>query len=126
MNPPEHPYNPAAPKQPLPAWQPAAPYPGGAQGFPPFHPPQVNVHIPPTSGSATASLVFGILGILGGWCLFAIPCFLAVVFGHIGLAQTSGGRRGGRGLAVAGLILGYLFVIPALLIALGVAGALKR
>ncbi|WP_066361967.1 DUF4190 domain-containing protein [Herbidospora mongoliensis] len=100
---PDEPY-----RQHLPAWQGPPP--------PPVHPPQINFHMPPTSGSATASLVFGILGILGGWCVFGIPCLLAVIFGHIGLAQTSGGQRGGRGLAVAGLILGYLFVIPAVVI----------
>lgn len=72
----------------------------------------VTVSTPPASGAATASLVLGLIGILMGYCLFGIPCVLAVVFGHIGLVQTRGGEKSGRGMAVAGLVLGYICVIP--------------
>lgn len=70
---------------------------------------------PPASGTATAAMVFGILGILGGWCLFGLPCIIAVILGHVGLSQTRDGSRSGRGQAVAGLILGYVFVAPMIL-----------
>ncbi|MEU2613104.1 DUF4190 domain-containing protein [Micromonospora sp. NPDC007271] len=65
-----------------------------------------------TSGMATASLVLGILGVLGGWCLFGLPCILAVVLGHLALRETRDGTRSGHGMAVAGLVLGYVFVGP--------------
>ncbi|MFU8874355.1 DUF4190 domain-containing protein [Micromonospora sp. SL4-19] len=65
-----------------------------------------------TSGMATASLVLGILGVLGGWCLFGLPCILAVVLGHLALRETRDGTRSGHGMAVAGLVLGYIFVGP--------------
>jgi hypothetical protein len=52
------------------------------------------------------------VGLLVGWCTFGIPCILAVIFGHIGLAATAKGRYAGHGMALAGAILGYLFVIP--------------
>ncbi|BEL04695.1 hypothetical protein Q0Z83_028860 [Actinoplanes sichuanensis] len=79
----------------------------------------------PTSGWATAALVLGIVGILTGWCLAGIPSLAAIITGHIGLAETNTGTRGGRGLAVAGLILGYLAVIPgAALFFLTVVGSL--
>src|ERR1044072_5721404 len=42
------------------------------------------VRVPPTSPFAVASLVFGIIGMLGGFCLMAIPRVIAVVCGHIG------------------------------------------
>jgi hypothetical protein len=74
--------------------------------------PVIFVQPVPTSGAATASLVLGIIGALGGWCMFGLPCALAVLFGHIGLSATRNGRRGGRGLAVAGLVIGYVFVVP--------------
>lgn len=74
----------------------------------------VVVAAPPTSGWAVASLVFGILGVLGGFCLFGIPCIIAVVCGHAGLRETNGGVKGGRGMAQAGLVLGYLVVGPAI------------
>lgn len=60
-----------------------------------------------TSGWATASLVFGILDLLG---LAACGGFLvAIICGHIALSKIkhSNGTLGGRGQAIAGLILGY-------------------
>lgn len=68
--------------------------------------------VPPSSGYATASLVFGILGIVGGWCMFGLPCIVAIVAGHFGLAETKHGQKTGHGNAIAGLILGYIGVIP--------------
>jgi hypothetical protein len=102
------------------AWQPpvgnppvpADPYPG--------QPPYAR----PTSGYATASLVFGIIGVLGGWCMFGVPCLIAVVTGHAALKETRTGQRGGHGMAVAGLILGYPFAVLWILVAiLGGSGA---
>lgn len=59
-----------------------------------------------TNGKAIASLVFGIL-----W-MFGLGSILAVVLGHMAKREIdrSGGRQGGRGIAVAGLILGWLGV----------------
>lgn len=72
-----------------------------------------------TSGMAIASLIFGILFI---FFPLSIP---AIVFGHIALSQIkrSSGRLGGRGLAIAGLVLGYLgiAVIPLILIIAAIA-----
>ena len=66
--------------------------------------------IKPTNGFATASLVFGIVGIALGWCSFLIPNILAVVFGHIALSRARSGGPG-YGKAVAGLATGYGFLI---------------
>jgi hypothetical protein len=71
-----------------------------------------------TSGYATASLVFGIIGALGGWCMFGVPCLIAVVTGHAALKETRTGKRGGHGMAVAGLILGYPFAVLWILVAI--------
>jgi hypothetical protein len=100
-------YDPSRPRPPISA-VPAGPY--LPVGY--YQPPYVVVQAPPASGSATASLVLGILGVLGGWCLFGLPCVLAVVLGHVGLHETRHGTKSGRGMAVAGLVLGYLFVGP--------------
>jgi hypothetical protein len=45
-------------------------------------------------------------------CAGPITAILAVIFGHIALAQIaqSGGMEQGRGLAIAGLVLGYIFL----------------
>ncbi|MEE6281547.1 DUF4190 domain-containing protein [Georgenia sp. MJ170] len=53
--------------------------------------------------AAVASLVLGLVGVV-------VPavCLFAVLLGHIGLRRLRTSYRGGRGLAVAGLVLGYL------------------
>ena len=81
--------------------------------------PSVAFGLPPeTSGKAIFSLISGIL--------FLIPPFslVAVIFGHLSLSEIrkSAGRLTGRGLAIAGLVLGYLGVLEIVgLIILGIA-----
>lgn len=60
----------------------------------------------PTSGTAIASLVCGIIG----WSLIpVIGAIAAVVLGHISRDEIrrSQGTVSGEGLAIAGLVLGY-------------------
>jgi general secretion pathway protein G len=61
---------------------------------------------PPSSGLATASLVCGILGFFTG----GLTGLIAVILGHIALLKIrrSGGTVEGRGLAIGGLVTGYL------------------
>jgi DNA-directed RNA polymerase subunit RPC12/RpoP len=63
---------------------------------------------------AVASLVLGIIGIVGGFCII-IPPLLAVIFGFMGMRDnsSSGARPSGQGLAIAGLILGVLGLLIA-------------
>ena len=76
------------------------PFPGAA--YQPA-PPSVDAT---RNGFAVASLVLGLV-----WA-FWIGSLLAVVFGHVALAQIrdSGGWQRGRGVALAGLLLGYLML----------------
>jgi hypothetical protein len=48
--------------------------------------------------------------VLGIVWIFWITSVLAVVFGHIALGETRDGRVRGRGLAIAGLVLGYAWL----------------
>jgi hypothetical protein len=59
-----------------------------------------------TNGLAIASMVLGIL-----W-LFWLGSFLAVIFGHISLSQIKGSRdaQSGKGMAIAGVTLGWIGV----------------
>jgi hypothetical protein len=72
---------------------------------------------------AVVSLVCGIL-----W-IFWLGSIVAVVTGHMAKEQieSSGGAQSGQGLAIAGLVLGWLGIGPILLIvgcaALGSAGS---
>ena len=67
-----------------------------------------------TSASAVSSMIFGIASPLG-LCTCISPMvtsILAIVLGHISLSKIkqSNGRLLGRGNAIAGLILGYIFL----------------
>jgi hypothetical protein len=60
-----------------------------------------------TSGTAIASLVFGILAWVG---LFFIGALVAVICGHVArseIRRMPPGEVDGDGLAIAGMILGY-------------------
>jgi hypothetical protein len=79
---------------------------------PPYAPYPPAVVYPTTNGLAVASLVAGFLWL--GW----FGSILAVIFGHMALGQInrSGGRETGSGLAIAGLVLGYMGVATLLLV----------
>ena len=89
MSDPNNPYEP--PNQPPYYGYPGGPYGGypGAGG---------------TNGLAIASLVLGIVTLCG------VGSVLAVIFGHIALNQIRERNESGRGLAIAGLVLGYVGV----------------
>jgi hypothetical protein len=86
-------------------------YPGQGQ-YPPaqyspgyFPPPQQA----PTDGKATASLVFGILSLICFGIFAGLP---AIILGHLsrGEVKRSMGRLSGAGMALAGLIMGYISI----------------
>jgi hypothetical protein len=57
-----------------------------------------------TNGLAIASLVLGIV-----W-IYWIGSILALIFGYVAKGQIdrAGGTQGGRGLAIAGIVLGWV------------------
>jgi len=75
-----------------------------------------------TSGKATGSLISGIAAYVIAPFIGAI---VAVVLGHMGLSEIkkSAGRLKGEGLAIAGLVLGYLQIagLPFILIIAAIA-----
>ena len=74
---------------------------------------------PPTNGHATASLVLGMVSLMGCSFLTGIP---AIIFGRMAKREIaeSGGRQGGADLATIGLVLGVVATILGALAALGV------
>jgi hypothetical protein len=95
-------------------FQPPAPPPphhGGFQPAPPSYSPTAWApygyapqQMQRTNGLAIASLVLGIV-----W-IYWIGSILAVIFGHVALGQIkrSNNTQTGGGLAIAGLVLGYI------------------
>ena len=80
-----------------------------------FPPPPPSQQMPPaaypapaprrTNGAAVASLVCGILG-----CIPFVTGLAAIVLGIFGIKKAKDPQVGGKGLAIAGLILGVLSV----------------
>jgi len=100
----------------------AAPPPPPPYGAAPYQQPYAPGRpVPATNGMAVASLVLGII-----W-LFWVGSILAVIFGYVGKGQIdrSGGSQGGRGLAIAGITLGWVGVgFLVLTIVLAIIGAI--
>ena len=63
------------------------------------------------SGMAIASLVCSLVGVIPCFWLFQIMGLLGTIFGFVGLKQTKSGQRGGRGLAIAGVVIGIVLVL---------------
>jgi len=73
-------------------------------------PPPLPQPVPRTPPAAIWSLLLAILSFTCGWLFTAIP---AVICGHIAWSKIrkSGGTLGGKGIATAGLILGYIALV---------------
>jgi hypothetical protein len=79
--------------------------------------------VPTTSSLAVVSLVFGILS----WCLLPfIGAIVAIICGHMArneIRRAPAGAMEGDGMAIAGLVLGYVhvaLVVLAIAIVLGI------
>jgi len=84
----------------------------------PISPNQSLPVVPPkTSGMAIASLVLGVLSMMGAAVLL-VPTILAIVFGHIAHSRIrKDPRLTGSGLAITGFILGYVSIIFGIMMA---------
>ncbi|MDF1606042.1 DUF4190 domain-containing protein [Nocardioides sp. YIM 152315] len=117
---PQPPPNPYQPQQ-----QPYGQPPYAQQYGQPYPPQQAYGHpvTPPTDGLAIGAMITGIAGLVMacayGVGLLASP--VALVLGRISMNRIdrSGGRLGGRGMALAGFILG---IIGSVLLVLAIAG----
>ncbi len=68
-----------------------------------------------TSGMAVGSMICGILGLL-----LWLPCIPAIILGHLGLSaiKKSAGALKGGGMAVTGLVTGYIMIVALPIIAI--------
>jgi hypothetical protein len=106
--------DPQPPVPPVPTPDGATP-PPAAPSAPPVYPAYgqqpaaAGYYAPPTNTLAIIALVLGFVVPLGG-----------IICGHIALGQIKRTGEGGRGLALAGLILGYVFTALLVLYIIGV------
>jgi hypothetical protein len=95
-----------------------APPPGYGQQPPPYGAYGVQPYIArKTNGFAIASLILGVL-----W-FYWVGSVLALIFGYVGKSQIdkSGGTQDGRGLAIAGIVLGWIGVAVLIVFIIAVA-----
>lgn len=100
-----------------PPWGGDGPPPGAIYGGPGAHPQYSGAT---TNGLAIVSLVLGIT-----WC-WGITGVAALVMGYLAKSQidASRGRQTGRGLAIAGIVLGWISVgIAVLAVVLALIGS---
>ena len=104
-------------------WYPPQAAPGGAAPTTPYGAPSMQYGPPPsaygytpyapaqsTNGLAIASMVLGIL-----W-IYWIGSVLALIFGFIALSQIRERNQAGRGMAIAGIVLGFVGIGMLLLV----------
>src|SRR5690348_13338075 len=121
--PPPAPQAGAPTSSPTPAWlnvpSAQAQYPP-QQAYPPQAQPYPGQYQQQTDGKATASLILGILSILCFGLLTGLP---AIILGHIsrGNIEQSRGRLTGAGMALTGLILGYVSIVSTIMIIAAIA-----
>jgi len=126
---------PAGPPVPLPGYP--GPPPGSSvppAGAPPWGNPYSPYAFPPaaglvtapgqTNGLAIASLACSVAGIIPFF--FGVSCVVGIILGFVSLGQIkrTGGVQPGRGLAIAGIAVGFsLIAIFVLIVALALAGS---
>jgi hypothetical protein len=112
-SPPPAGYAPQAAYAPQPG--PGIPPPPPLVGYPPPAPyyPQAPVVGDRNNALAVASFICGILGLVPFWIGFVL-CIAAMVLGGFALQHANRlPDHRGRGLAIAGLVLGIVFILPA-------------
>ncbi|OBH00731.1 hypothetical protein A5696_15325 [Mycobacterium sp. E2699] len=81
------------------------PPPAGGYGYPPpGYPPPPMVG---TNGFAVASLVCSLFG----WVCMFIGAFLGIIFGFVALSQIKRTGQKGRGMAIAGIVIGAIALV---------------
>lgn len=97
----------AEPQSPAPPPPPPAPGYGSTYGYGPGYTPAPYMQPKRTNGKAVAAMVLGIAGFVSGCFFTHIP---AVILGHQARAEIdrSNGTLDGRGMATAGVILGWI------------------
>lgn len=99
-------YQPYTPYAPYPPYSPYAPYPV-PYAAPVYYPWTYAPPAPGLSGWALTSMICGIISLV---FLQPITAILAIIFGYVALNEVkkSGGQVDGHGMALAGVVMGYI------------------
>jgi hypothetical protein len=100
------PYNPKQPGDPY-GQQPGQPY--GQQPGQPYGMPQYPYGYPPQPKPQQNAILALVLSCVG-FVTCGITAIVGIIFGHIAMGKIKRGEEDGRGLALAGLIVGYVVI----------------
>ena len=116
---------------PPPPGSPLPPPPGQPAGFapPPAQPynPSIGGTAQQQNGMAIASLICGILTLVLGFCcgfVGLLPGIAALVTGYLGLKKADELGGSGKGMAIAGMVLGGIGLVISLIFAIFVGAAM--
>lgn len=95
---------------PPPAYLPPSPAPGVAAYAPP--PPAAYMYAPVYNAGQTANNWMGITSLILSLTtiLFGVTCIPGVVLGHLGLSAAKKGTANNKGISLAGVIIGWVFI----------------
>lgn len=111
---------PAPPAAPQPPYGQPAPQPYGQPGYaPPAYAQQPGYPQPYAAGPATNSLAIVALVLSLSGFIVGLTAIGGIVCGHLALAQIKRTGEAGRGMALAGVIIGYCLVGIGVLLVLG-------
>lgn len=112
----------------MPPPPPGSPPPPPPPGFPPG--PGAGYYAAPAAapknnGLAVAGFVLSLVGIIPCFWAFQLPGLLGVIFSAIGRSQIrrSGGTQKGGGLATAGLVIGILLLVVAVVFVVAIVAS---
>jgi hypothetical protein len=114
----------------MPSWQPLAQVPelSVPGGTPVYYGPTTASFGIRNSGLAIASMICGIVGLMLIGCIFGIGGIPAVICGHMALHSIANSPvpLAGRGMAISGLVMGYLQILVILGVSvMAIASAFK-
>jgi hypothetical protein len=106
------PYNPKQPGDPY-GQQPGQPYGQPMYGQQPMYGPGYGYVPPKSQTNAILALVLSLVG----FATCGVTAIVGVIFGHIAMGKIKRGEEDGRGMALAGVIIGYVVIAGWLLYA---------
>ena len=106
------PYNPKQPGDPY-GQQPGQPYGQPMYGQQPMYGPGYGYQAPKSQTNAILALVLSLVG----FATCGVTAIVGVIFGHIAMGKIKRGEEDGRGMALAGVIIGYVVIAGWLLYA---------
>lgn len=108
------PYNPKQPGDPYGQQQPYGQQPYGQPG-PYGQQPMYGYGYPPPAPKPQTNAILALVLSCVGLATCGVTAIVGVIFGHIAMGRIKRGEEDGRGMALAGVIIGYVVIVGWLL-----------